>query len=97
MQDVIDIDQIIQDEQLKPYFLDVVGKVLLRNLYNSYHHRFMPKLKAQKDFYDSLYVLTEKLKLIVPDDQIQPTITRVTRYYMESLKPLLKADQFSSL
>jgi hypothetical protein len=96
-EDFIDIKQIIGDKELKPYFLDVVGKVVLKNLYSSYHHRFAPKLKAQKDFYDSLYILTEKLKFVVPDEHMQTTISEVLRHYMESLKPILRKERFDSL
>ncbi|MFZ6013403.1 MAG: hypothetical protein ACOYXT_23880 [Bacteroidota bacterium] len=96
-EDYIDINQIIQDQQLKPYFLDVVGKVVLKNLYSSYHHRFIAKLKAQKDMYDSLYILTEKLRFVVPDEHIQPTIAEVLKHYMESLRPILKKEKFDAL
>jgi hypothetical protein len=96
-EDNIDINQIIGDEKLKPYFLDVVGKVFLKNLYSSHHHRFVPKLKAQKDFYDSLYILTEKLMYVVPDEHIQTTISVVLEHYMESVRPILKKERFDPL
>lgn len=96
-EDIIDINQIIEDEKLKPYFLDVVGKIFVKNLYNSHHRRFRLRLKAQKDFYDSLYILTEKLMLVVPDEQIQPTISEVLKHYMELVRPILKKERFDAL
>lgn len=95
--DTVDIEKIIHDNELKPYFLEVVGKVLLKNLYASQNHRFVPKLKAQKEFYDSLYSLTEKLKYQVGDDQISSTIAYVLNHYLESLKPVLKKEKFDIL
>jgi hypothetical protein len=96
-EDFIDIEQIIGDKELKPYFLDVVGKIVLKNLYHSHHHRFIPKLKAQKELYESLHRLAEKLMFVVPDHQIQPTISEVLKHYMESLKPILRKERFDAL
>ena len=95
--EIIDIDSIIANDELKPYFLDVVGKSFLKNLNNSHDHRYLSKLKAQKDFYDSLYFLSEKLKYLVPAERIQPTIAEVLKHYMQSLKPIMRSDNFGAL
>ena len=93
---VFDINEIINDENLKPYFLDVVGKIFLKNLYGSHHPRFQSRLKAQKEFYDSLSILTEKLMFVVPVEQMQATIVEVFKHYMETLKPILRKEDLIS-
>lgn len=90
----VNIDKIIENSDLKPYFLDVVGKVFVKNLYASQSKRFVPKVKAQKEFYDSLYNLTEKLKYHVLDEQISSTITEVLHRYMEMQKPDFRKGKF---
>lgn len=86
MEDEVDINKIIQDQQLTPYFLDLVVKNVQKNLFHSHHVRYLPKVKANKDFYDSLYSLTERLRSVVPDEYIQPTVVEALRHYTHKLR-----------
>jgi hypothetical protein len=82
-QEGINIAELIKDQNLKPYFLDFVAKDFRRELFESEQDRFHLKIEAAKEFYESLHLLTEKLKYVVPDAYIQVITTEVSQYYFK--------------
>lgn len=85
--DHVDVNAVFEDAELRPYFLDLVGKSFLNSLNGKYNDHYFSKVKAQKEFYDSLFRVVEKLRLVVPPDQLQSTIEEVSFTYIQNVKP----------
>ena len=80
----MDVNYLTQNENLRPYFLDLISKHLLWNMSDSFGVRHAEKIKIQKDYYDSLYNLSLKLKEHVPEDKLLSIIDEVSDYYIKN-------------
>lgn len=92
------IEKLKEDQDLRPYFFDFVCKGFILGLSDTFKVSEIERVRFQRDYYDALHDLTEKIEKRVTADEVLPTIQQVSVYYLshigrigfESYEPLNK-------
>jgi hypothetical protein len=79
------IEEIKHDQYLRPLFLEFICRNLILGMTDIYQVGQMERIKIQKEFYDSMLVLSQKLEGYVPQDRILPTIEEVSKFYLSGI------------
>jgi hypothetical protein len=78
------LESIKNDQGLRPYFFDFIGKSMSMMLSETFTLTNMAdRAKLHKDYYSSLQILSEKLNEQIPTDQVDKAIQEVLIYYMK--------------
>jgi hypothetical protein len=79
------LDEIKNDPELRPYFLEFICKNMVLGMTDFFHVNDLQRIKFQKEFYDSMLNLSERLESVVPQDRIYPTIEEVSKFYLQAV------------
>jgi len=87
------MDALNEDQELRPLFLDYIGKSMTLGLSDVFTvNNLSERARLHKEYYSSVQALAEKLSLVIPSDKVDEAIAEVTKYYMKKGKDYLLYD-----
>jgi hypothetical protein len=77
---------ILDDAVLRPLFIEMVGKKIQSDLADHLQMRYTDQINYRRDLYQSISVLTDKLKPFVSEENMLAVINEIGAYYLETIK-----------